>query len=329
MAKQSVQDAFDLVTSYLSPVMDKQAANVADEKTEQPEGGDTESTHLTEETTVAKEMALKNAKKNVGTVEISRGDMDNVTKSVKGAPKQMPTKNVDAMSDCCTGKEAMMAKQARAERLGNNILNMLGQAAEETTIEKQASEVMSEIEKEALDKGAEFAYWYARGRQQRFSDAMELKEASAQINPDVLAKVGGIDGLLDKAAAEDPASVLPPELAEAAAAEEVAPEAAMPAEGAGDEEAAMAQIAQVMAEAGITEEDLNQMMQQIVAAKQSGMSDEAIMQALSELGDEAGEGAGHEATETPEEEAQEEMAKTATVNHEMQVQMCKSFFKGN
>jgi hypothetical protein len=175
---------------------------------------------------------------------------------------------------------------------------------------------VSDLEKEALDKGAAFAYWYARGRAQRMQDAMELKEAG--INPALLERVGGIDGLLDKAAAEDPAAVLPPELVDAAAAPEMG--------GEGGEEEALAQIAQVLSEAGITEDELNQMMQQIIAAKQAGMSDEAIMQALSELADEAGPTAGHEAGETAEQEAAEEMAKTAAVSHESQVAMCKALF---
>jgi hypothetical protein len=65
---------------------------------------------------------------------------------------------------------------------------------------------------------------------------------------------------------------------------------AAPAEGAGDEDAALEQMAQVLAENGVTSGELEQMMQIIVDLKESGKSDEEIVQALSELADEAGAG---------------------------------------
>lgn len=309
MAKQSTQDAFDLITSFMQPL--HKTANVAKEHEEDPEGNeDKGETVRADGNTVAEGTSVAKASENKGKTVTGRGDMDAVKKGTKDKPN-IGEKHVDAMDDTTASKEAMIMKMARAERLGNTVLGLLSQ-----TVEKEAAASQySDLEKEALDKAADFAYWYARGRTQRMQDTMELKEAN--IHPSLLAQVGGIDGLLDKAAAEDPAAVLPPELADAGGM----------AEGADDEEAALAQIAQVLSEAGITEEELNQMMQQIVAAKQAGMSDEAIMQALSELADDAGPTAGHEAAETSEEEAAEEMAKTAAVNHEAQVAMCKALLR--
>jgi hypothetical protein len=317
MAKQSTQDAFDLIASFMQPLQ-KTAGNVANEKDVDVEGAGDPGEDVREAgNTVAEGMAVSKAKGNTGKAVAGRGDMAAVKKGFTDRPA-VATNDVDAMNDTTASKEAMIMKMARAERLGNTVLGLLGQAAEGAEKEASAEAAVSSLEKEALDKGAEFAYWYARGRAQRMQDEMELKEAA--INPALLERVGGIEGLLDKAAAEDPAAVLPPELAGA----EAAPE--MVEGGEGGEEEALAQIAQVLSEAGITEEELNQMMQQIVAAKQAGMSDEAIMQALSELADEAGPTAGHEAGETAEEEAAEEMAKTAAVSHASQVAMCKALF---
>jgi len=345
MAKttQNVQDAFDLVTSIYKEVEAANFPKTAEVGKDISAGTDKvndEEKKATPESQSGAASAAENAKDQPGKMPVAKGESAKNTgaTAVKNteltpiATAEKPAvakKEVAAMSDSET-KTAMAQKQAQAERLMDNIVGILKSA------EAPVEAAVDPLQKEAMDKGAEYAYFYYLGRKTRQEHAMELKEAN--IRADLLDKVGGIDGLLDKAAEADPGSVLPPELAGAAGAmpmEGAMPaEAGMeaPAEGGGDDEAALEQIAQVLSESGVSAEELEQMIQQISALKAQGMDDEQIMQALSELADEAGGGAGApgegapetpameaaedpavEAAETPAQEASEHPEKTASI----------------
>lgn len=220
------------------------------------------------------------------------------------APNIKKTTNAKGECSKCGSKDCLggcedLAKQAEMERtthLGNTILAILKEAsAPEAPEGMQKSAELTAMEKEAEEFGKEASDLFMLGRLQRMKDEADVEAAG--IAPELLQKLGGVSGLLDKVAEADPTAPVPPEILAAdgiqpgaGAMDPAALAGAMGAEGApgDDDSAVMDQISQVLQENNISPEELDQMIQQIAAAREAGASDEEIMQALIELADEAG-----------------------------------------
>jgi hypothetical protein len=219
----------------------------------------------------------------------------------------------------------MEQKTARAEALGSTLQAIIEasvqpvqkQAAQAPAkpVEKQAAQpvagakpapakpVESKFDKIAAEEGARYARFMKAGMEQRERDRQALLELN--IKPEILEKVGGIDGLLDKAAEMNPAAVLTPEVIEELPPEDiemlVGPEGA-PEGVEGGEEEALAAVEQVMEEVGLSPEEAAAMLDDLVALKEEGYSDEEIMTALAEMAEEEQAGMAEGAPELAPEE---------------------------
>jgi len=183
-------------------------------------------------------------------------------------------------------------------------------AGEGVAAEGVAPEAEGEVDKEAaaaFDSAAAVSAQFAQqvyeahllGQFKRAQDEMET--TAAGINPDVLQKVGGVEGLLDKVAMETPEAVLPEGAAVEGAGEvlpgagEVMPGAAeaMPPAGGdmlGGDEPAPEELDALAAEldaAGVTPEDIEQALTDAQVLEQSGVAPDELAQALTEMGGEA------------------------------------------
>ena len=238
-------------------------------------------------------LSEKDIKKDVGV----KAPAIKTTKDAKGACTKCGSK--DCLGAC--GDLSKQAEQLRVSNLGNAVLNILKEASQNPStavtapgMEKSAE--LTAIEKEAEAVGHEASQWYMMGRLQRMQDEQAVAAGLTGVDPALIEKLGGISGLLDKVAEADPTAPVPPEILAAdgidptgGAPAPAAPEGMPGAEaGAGDDGAVMDQISQVLAENNISPEELDQMLQQISAARDAGASDEEIMQALMQLADEAG-----------------------------------------
>jgi hypothetical protein len=184
---------------------------------------------------------------------------------------------------------------------------------------------------------------------------MELKEA--QLDPETLEKVGGIEGLLDKVAQENPEAILPEGIAPGMPVEEgappmpeAAPEAPMPEaapeaapEMGGEEEIGeeeLDQLADALDQAGVTPEDLEQAFQDIQALQEAGVQPDELAQAIEEMGaEEEGAALGGEEEVAPEPageveapveepaEAPAEEEKVASEEQSRRIDMIKEFLK--
>ena len=157
---------------------------------------------------------------------------------------------------------------------------------------KEASEediLFAQLDKVASEAASEYHQGYLYGLLKRAQDEMEVSNAG--INPEILEKVGGVSGLLDKVATEMPEAVLPEEALPMEGVDEMpVPEEEAGLEGGGD----LDQVAAALEEAGVTPEELEQAFSDVQALQEAGVTPEELGQALGELG---GEGAPAEALE--------------------------------
>ena len=293
--KVNTLEAFDLLHSLMQPMVEKHANE--EQRSEQGYSEDAAaSTGHFKNPEHAEKATMNNvekAKKNEG--KQGAGKLNTVGEHVNptvehNKPKDATEEFGDAQSKAAD-KEASARNVARVNRLGHALANTLEKAAQDLTQPVHTEMTIGDmIVKEACEKANEYAYWYAKGKATRLQDTWELKEA--QIDERLLAKVGGINGLLDKHAEEAlPAELAGPDESAAAEAAEGARHAEPDADngthdGGGDEEA-LKQISEVLAQSGVSEEEVVQLLQQIEAAHQSGVSEEEILQALTQLAQEA------------------------------------------
>jgi len=223
-------------------------------------------------------------------------------------------------------EQTVQQKVARTVRLGNAILTKLAEEmsknapqaparapakqAPATASQKTASdEFFQKCAQHAAAKAQEFFESYLHGMMKRAEDEGELAEidwAKLGVTKQALDAAGGPSGLLDKVAAEDPAAILPPELT----VPPPGPEAGMSGDaggamGAPDGAAGAAPggvdanaIADALAEAGVSDADIDQAASALADLFQSGVSPQEAAQAVSELLQESG-GAGGEAGGMP------------------------------
>ena len=211
-----------------------------------------------------------------------------------------------------TEGDTMEEKIAAMNRLGKGVISILEKTSKEldegANSEKKAQDKNKKVVEnlpEGVDKqafenmvgkanevAAEYFNDYLYGMVKRAQDEKTLSEMN--IDKKVLDKFGGVSGLLDKMAAEDPDAVLPPEIAAQVASEgPVAdpvgdPVGEVPAEAPGglsDQEAQV--IEQAMVELGVTPEILDQAMSLIEDLMAQGYSKDDIAMAVSEMMEEA------------------------------------------
>jgi hypothetical protein len=311
------QSPFDMLKQWMDPLkaMEKSAGvsetTVADPAAAQGTAGKKLTTQATQTSVEKQNLSVNNVP------AIKNGENLKPMEGAEGGPNVlMAGEKPEGMK--IKKEQEGMNKAARVSRLGKNLLDILAKEATVMAVDMQKTAADQAIEKEAAEAATVFAQYYAMGKAQRMQDFNELQ--SANIPSDLLGRVGGIDGLLDKAASEDPASVLPPELAGAMGGEGAAPEAAAPemAQGAGageDPQAMMDEMAQILDANGVTVDELQQVMQQIEALKAQGFSEEEIMQSLMEAAQSIEQTAAPaEAPEAPEVEEQKEASSRARID---------------
>lgn len=251
------------------------------------------------------------------------------------------------------GKTATLEqKEARATQLSNAILTVIqkqasedevnGDAAPEGTMatnytsavakdgtdgdggdltaglaeNKEASEediLFAQLDKVASEAASDYHQGYLYGLLKRAQDEMEV--SSANIDPAVLEKVGGVSGLLDKVATETPEAILPAEELPIEGAEEM-PE--YPAEGGEEVPAELEEVAAALEEAGVTPEELEQAFSDVQALQEAGVSPEELGQALTEMGGE----------ELPVEGGVEELPKEASAVNRQRIDSIKAYLQG-
>ena len=178
-------------------------------------------------------------------------------------------------------------KIARAERLGNKILSIVADlqknAAEQAPAQVPVPELLQKLAAENPELANEvatsyhnFAQGFLAGRTQRQQDASEVLASK------LVKTAEEADALLDMVAADDPAAIAPPELmgeeggAEGGAGGDIDPESA----------AQLDALAEEMAAAGVTAEDVVAAAQQLEELTAAGVSPEEIVAAASEVAEE-------------------------------------------
>lgn len=197
-------------------------------------------------------------------------------------------------------------KEARLNTLHNAILSLINQDLErEEQLQKQAEAQQKSLanmtpEDRLLQKMAERSMEFAQQAYeihlmtqiQRHNDKLALQqlEKEGKLDKGLVQKYGGLDGLLDKLAEDDPGMVLgdivPEDVSAAAPVEAAAVDAAAAESGdtlTPEEEALAQEIAQQAAEAGLTEDQLEAGSQLIEDLRGQGYSDDQIVEAIQEL----------------------------------------------
>lgn len=355
----SNQDAVEVLHQFLEQVRqektaetvsfkDKAEATPTNQSKPESSEGQVKQTNLGKEQT----QAADDSGSNVNAVSANSDDKDKKPVDDQG-PKKLDTDepvaedgNIGPMRKQEITQEQKMARQSR---LGNAILQKIAEelgAMGETEEKPKKKEGESEDddddeEKEGseqkqaadaflddcLQKSAAYAQAahdsYLYGLLKRKQDEDELAGADFSkigIDQQMLAKLGGVSGLLLKVAEEDPAAVMPegmemalPPDAGAALPMEGA-EAGAPAESAGMSEADLSSLADALAEAGVEPEAIDeaaQAVQQLIEAnvapeEAAAAIQQVVDESMSAGGEEAGEPVAEEAAETPAEEAAEE-----------------------
>ena len=195
-------------------------------------------------------------------------------------------------------------KEAAADKQANHILatiekNLQARHDKEAAAAAPAPAAEAPVATPAAPAFSKEATEYAQRQQLLFQMGMEKRAmdeaALAEMDPAILDAAGGSDAILDEAAATDPSTILPPELAAEGGAEGCAtcgsPECpgcdgAAGAEGEGGDPEADAIFAE-LEQAGVTDDDIMQAMDVLAQMEESGVAPEELQQALLETEGEA------------------------------------------
>jgi hypothetical protein len=348
--EKSAKEMTDLIDSFLQPVKAQAEKEAADQGTSfkdtaaaTPANQSKSETLSTSQNNLGVEQQAEanNGDVNITDDSLTNKDSDGVSPVDNQGPKTLDT-DQPVQSEGNLGsvrKQEITQEQKQANetvRLGNTVLNFfLKQAMEEgedcdgcgkATCEcsdKEASEsngvaLFDKLAHEAALAGAnDYYHSFIAGMEKRARDEYELASLSADdwanmgISEEMLKQAGGIAGLLDKLAMEDPVGVLPEE----AMPEEALPEAGL--EGAGEEipgggEADM--LPDELAAAGVEPGDLDEAAAEIAQLQEAGLSDEEILQAIDEL--------AAEEADVPVEE------KIASQFNRERIEIAKAHFRG-
>lgn len=187
--------------------------------------------------------------------------------AVKGVSVTRTETNTNKLKD--VGPLTKAAAMHRMQNLQAGVLNKVNELAQ--AMQKTASVQDDSLSKEASAQYTDFLNSWYNGYNTANSDIAATQQTLEQAG---LGKVAAADAaeLVDAAAQEDPNLIAP--------VEEGVENATDAATGAGGE---LDQIAQILAENGVSEEQVMQAAQVIEALKQSGVSDEEIMTELTGL----------------------------------------------
>jgi peptidoglycan hydrolase-like protein with peptidoglycan-binding domain len=235
-------------------------------------------------------------------------------------------------------------KVARVQNLGNAILSILKEAEDgeydkkSDSEKKKDEEDKSDEEKEyddkveeanghddlmksaALEAGAQYAEAYFAGMQKRAEDVAALE--AANIDPTILEKVGGIEGLLDKVAMEYPEAVMPEGALDMATdAEVAAPVEGAEMEAGGDLDA----IAGELEAAGVTPEELEAALADVQVLQDAGIAPEELAQALTEMNEEGAEAAAPEMPAAPEAAEETSVEELKEANDRSRIDAIKAY----
>jgi hypothetical protein len=283
MPKATVKDTMTLLDEFLGTFRKEafeasaeQSALGKEQEEEAKKGGATASEARPADTKDKNAMDTENELAPVRTgAEDSLAEKSEVVDKVK---KEVVTEN-------------LVEKAARAERLGNAILNTISAVIDkEAAANTPKNRAFQKIAAESAAAAQEYYEAHLAGRLQRMEDEAELRKAN--LPKEVLQKVGGISGLLDKIAMEDPAAVMPPGMAM-----DGAPVGDIPAEDISEEE--LDALAEELTAAGMTPEDLEAMLGEEAAGMEAaplagegegvaGPEEEAMIDDLAAQLDEAG-----------------------------------------
>ena len=204
-------------------------------------------------------------------------------------------------------------KIARAERLGNDILRIIGEMRKTAAEQQQAESDQAILAKLAAQNQAfnnmvsqashDFAVGYLEGQAQRAQDRAELLASG------LVKTAEEADAVLDQVAQEDPAGIAPPEIAAAAP----------PVDAEGGDEDAAEQLAAQLDAAGIAPEELADAAEKFQELTEAGVDPEEIADAAAELAGEEASGEGpmpEELVDAAAAEAPTLEEKVAIVRHE-------------
>ena len=344
--KATAQETLDVINDFLGQIRSEKEAETVSFK-DKPEATPTEqskpkaSEGQVKQTNLGKEQT-QDADDSNSTVDSTPENSDEKGKS---PVDDQGTKTLDSDEPVAEdGNIGPMRKQeitqeqkmARAAKLGNAILRKVAEELgamgetddepEEKEGEEEEGEEKEGEEKEAVDaflddclqKSASYAQnahdSYLLGLLKRAQDEAELAGADfSQIGLDeeTFEKIGGVEGLLDKVAMEDPAAVMPEGM------EALPMEGAMPAEGGGEvTEDDLAVLSDALAEAGVEPEAIDEAAQAVSQLAEAGVSPEEAAQAIQEVVNESLEGGEAPVEEAPVEDIPMEEAPVEDVPKE-------------
>jgi hypothetical protein len=354
---QSTQSALSLLEEFLQPVrtaIQKEAEAksnmdmVTVEEAEKAKAGETS----TEQRNLGLEQTEEAEKSsNIGSVKENSEADGTSPVDAQGTIKMTSDEEVadkgnigSIRTQSIEQKTAAFEKRLRrAENLGNAILKVAGEIlTHESKISQKVGnpDVFDKLAAIADKEAQEFRLGLLEGMYKRAQDEVEVENAN--IDPAILQKCGGIEGLLDKVAQEDPGAILPegaelpPELLGGAPMDELPAEesAEVPAEasaegGEGGEvsDDDLNELAGALDEAGVSPEDLEQAFEDVQALQEAGVSPEELTQALEEINTEAGTAA--EATPETAQEVEASQKQAALQKHASRerVNAIKAFLK--
>jgi hypothetical protein len=205
----------------------------------------------------------------------------------KRAESYSDSEDCNSESETASERNEQMPVPSEGEH-GDDYVNNVS-----TEEEKEAAAQFDKIASVAQNAASTYYEGFILGMLKRAQDEAHLRQAGLPSH--VLEKVGGVEGLLDKVAMEDPMAVLPEEAMGADPAAAAAPAGPM---GGGGED--LDAIAGELDAAGVAPEDLEAAIADIQELQAAGVPEEEIIQALGEL---EAEGGGAPAEAAPEEAA--------------------------
>lgn len=162
---------------------------------------------------------------------------------------------------------------------------------------EEGDELFAEIEKIASEQAENYKSALISGMLLRIQDHLNIKEAMdngalSKEQAQQIEELGGIEGFLDKVAMENPEAILPPEIEDTdeggddmpeEGGEDLGGEGEEGLEGADLSEEDLAAIEQMLAEAGVTEEDLAASIGDVQSLAEAGASPEEAAEATDML----------------------------------------------
>jgi len=297
MSNRSIQDSLSLINTFLEPVRAqaqkeatlKQAADGSfkDTAAAKPQEQMKEQNLPTDQTNLGVEQtqAANDSGSTVSSSPDNKEGAGNTFADTQGTQTLTTDDSVEQKGNIGTVKKTEInseQKVARAENLGNAILEVLYKAASEDAAPVSEEEAaLNKLAAQAAEAAQEYYEGYLYGMLKRAKDEQDLRAACEenQIDAGLIKKAGGISGILDKVAMEFPDSILPEEAMEPA--EKAAPMAGM-AEGEGDD-ATVEALVDALDEAGVTAEELAQAVEDVQALQEAGVSPDELAEVMTEV----------------------------------------------